>query len=271
MPSIQKLLFKRFSDSVEKNRELSTLIVKEFFSRVDDLSLSIPYLVPVLVNRLNAENLEGIDGLSEAAKPQSNQKPLMMINPPEKSEPVRLCLAEIVTIMVSSTIYDCMRPYTEEIVNILRALCMDPAGQVVIEGCSGMKEWAISGNENLIHFCEVMGRALFTSFVHRHAKVRMAGLKSLFDVMVCGKWKHSHLILSHMVGFRDPNIVPIKDFYETSTKLNYFACFVGDRSVVVRECFYRTVGDLLARLPDREDHQAQLFPYLISGLYDSNN
>ena len=116
-----------------------------------------------------------------------------------------------------------------------------------------------------------MGRALFTSFFHKHAKVRMAGLKSLFDVMVTGKWKYSYTIIHHMVGFRDPNIVPIKDFYETSTKLNYFAFFVADRSTVVRECFYRTIGDLLARLPDRADHEAQLFPYLISGLYDSND
>jgi len=115
-----------------------------------------------------------------------------------------------------------------------------------------------------------MGRALFTAFVHRHAKVRMAGLRSMFDVMVCGKWKHSHLILSHMVGFRDPNVVPIKDFYNPSTNLNYFACFVGDRSGQVRECFYRTIGDLLMRLPDKEDHQGQLFPYLVSGLYDQN-
>lgn len=113
-----------------------------------------------------------------------------------------------------------------------------------------------------------MGRALFTAFVHKHAKVRMAGLASLFDVMVCGKFKYAHLIIQHMVGFRDPNVVPIKDFYDPSTKLNYFATFVGDRSVVVRECFYRTIGDLLARLPDKTDHEGQLFPYLISGLYD---
>ena len=177
-----------------------------------------------------------------------------MVDPPENSEQVRLCLAEIVTIMVSSTVFDCMRPYTQEIVNILRALCMDPAGQVIIEGCQGMKEFAVSGNDQLIHFCEVMGRALFTAFVHKHAKVRVAGLRSLHDVMVCGKFKHSHLIISMMVGFRDPNIVAIKDFYQWSTKLNYFASFVADRSVLVRECFYTTIGDLLARLPDKEDH-----------------
>jgi len=194
-----------------------------------------------------------------------------MIDPPENSEAVRLCLAEIVTIMVSSTVFDCMRPYTQDIVNILRAFCMDPAGDVIIEGCQGMREFAISGAEQLLHFCEVMGRALFTAFMHRHAKVRMAGLKSLFDVMMCGQWKYSNAILRHMVGFRDPNIVPIKDFYVPSTKVNYFACFVADRSVVVRECFYRTIGDMLMRLPDRADHEAQLFPYIISGLYDQND
>ena len=113
-----------------------------------------------------------------------------------------------------------------------------------------------------------MGRALFTAFVHKHAKVRVAGLKSIFDVAVTGQWKHSHEIFTHMVGFRDPNVVPIKDFYEPSTRFNYFAAFVSDRSTIVRQCFYKTIGDLLMRLPDKFDHEGRLFPYLISGLYD---
>ena len=83
LPQIQKLLYKRFNDPVEKNREIASLLVKEFFSRVDDLSLSIPYLMPVLVTRLNAEDLEGIDDMPEEARPSANQKPLVMIDPPE--------------------------------------------------------------------------------------------------------------------------------------------------------------------------------------------
>lgn len=83
LPSIQKLLFKRFADPIEKNRELACLIVKEFFSKSDDLSLSIPYLVPVLINRLNADDLEGLDTLPDVMKPSANQKALVMIDPPE--------------------------------------------------------------------------------------------------------------------------------------------------------------------------------------------
>ena len=135
------------SDKVEKSRELACLIIKEFFSQVDDLTLSIPYLFPVLVDRLNADNIEGIDNLPEEMRPSASQKAQVMIDPPEDSEEVRVLIAEIMTIVVSSTVFDCLRPYVDTIVNILRSLCMDPAGNVIIEGCAAMKEFAIHGND----------------------------------------------------------------------------------------------------------------------------
>lgn len=70
LPQIQKLLFKRLSDKVEKNRELAALIIKEFFVRVDDLTLSIPYLIPVIIDRLNSDDLEGVEALDEKMKPR---------------------------------------------------------------------------------------------------------------------------------------------------------------------------------------------------------
>jgi hypothetical protein len=145
---------------------------------------------------------------------------------------------------------------------------MDPSGDVIIEGTLGMAALARQAENQLMHFCENMGRALFTAMVHKHAKVRIAGLKALFDIMVCGQWKTSVEVLQHMVGFRDPNIVPIKDFYDPKSKVNYFAMFVADRSTQVRECFYKTMGHILMHLPDKVDHEPRIFPYMISGLFD---
>ena len=71
-----------------------------------------------------------------------------------------------------------------------------------------------------------------------------------------------------MVGFRDPNIVAIKDFYEYTTKVNYMAMFVVDRSIAVRECFYKTMAKCLMYLPDKIDHEGRIFPFLLSGLFD---
>ncbi len=69
--------------------------------RSDDLTMSIPYLIPVLVERLNAEDLEGVEGLPDVMKPPIVQKPQVMSELKETSEEVRLILAEIVTSIVS--------------------------------------------------------------------------------------------------------------------------------------------------------------------------
>jgi hypothetical protein len=65
-----------------------------------------------------------------------------MVDQPENSEEVRVVLAEIVTVMVSQTVFDCLRAYIDPIVNIIRALCMDNFGDVIIEGCNAMSEFA---------------------------------------------------------------------------------------------------------------------------------
>lgn len=70
-----------------------------------------------------------------------------MVNIIENSEEVRVILAEIVTIIISSTVFECIRAYVDQIVNILRSLCMDPYGEVIIEGCKGMIEFSKSGGD----------------------------------------------------------------------------------------------------------------------------
>lgn len=193
--------------------------------------MSMPYLLPIVRDRLNADDLEGIDMLPDVMKPSAEQKALVMKNTPEDSEEVRIVLAEIMTILLSATPWECLRAYVDLLSNICRAFCMDPAGSVIVEGTMAMRAFAKAGGNMLMHFCENMGRALFTALVHKHAKVRIAGLNALYDVMFCGQWKTSVEIISHMVGFKDPNLVPIKDFYEASTRVNYLAMFVADRSI----------------------------------------
>ena len=268
---MQKILFKSLTDKVEKNRELVAIIIKEFFTQCDDLTLSIPYLLPIIVERLNADDLEGIDYIEEKMRPTSNQKAQVISDPPEKSEAVRVQLAEIMTIILANTLFDCLRPYIDNLVNICKALCMDPYGEVIIEGTRAIAELSRAGGDQLIHFCDPMGRSLFTSFVHKHAKVRMAGLRALFDVLCTGQWKNSVYVFEAMIGFRDPNIVPIREFYDPTTKVNYFAMFIADRSIACRKCFYKTMAQLLLDLPDRCDHEGRIFPYIISGLYDPND
>ena len=66
---IQKALFKRLSDKAEKCREIAALLIKEFFIRSDDITMSIPYIMPILMERLNADDIEGTEGLPDTMKP----------------------------------------------------------------------------------------------------------------------------------------------------------------------------------------------------------
>jgi hypothetical protein len=92
---------KKFSDPVEKCRSLAIEILKEFFTQCDDLTISFPYVFPILMNRLNADNLEGYEHIQdEKMKPAPSQKPMMVIDPTEPSEEVRLSIAEMVVVMV---------------------------------------------------------------------------------------------------------------------------------------------------------------------------
>jgi len=271
LPSIQKPLLKRFNDPVEKCRELAILIIKKFFQECDDLTISFPYIFPVLVEKLAASDLEGTDNMPDVMKPPPSQMPKVISSPPEPSEEVRLKIAEIVTLMIEKTISDCFRAYLDDLVNILRTLAMDPYGEVIREACDAYYYLCKGDTEILFHFTVIMGKSTFLALTHKHAKVRCAGLKALNAIMYCGAWKYTVDIFEALIGFRDPNVVPIKDFFEASIKINYFARFVDDKSTLVRETFYKTMANWLLKLPDKVDHEGRVIPYMLSALNDPND
>lgn len=41
----------------------------------------------------------------------------------------------------------------------------------------------------------------------------MAALNALGSVMLCGVWKKNNEIIEMLIGFKDPNSVPIKAFF----------------------------------------------------------
>ena len=99
------------------------------------------------MDRLNAEDPEGVDYLPEVMKPRPEQRALQHAQLVEDCEEIRVVIAEIMTLLVSSTDWVCLRPYVDNLVYIFRALCMDPAGFVIIEGTVGMAALA-RGAEN---------------------------------------------------------------------------------------------------------------------------
>ncbi len=103
----------------------------------------------------------------------------------------------------------------------------------------------------------------------KKSKVRIAALEAYGSVLLCGVWKYNAVVFEILIGFRDPNSVPLKDFYSPSYNINYLATLINDPKPAVREMFLRQVGDWISILPDRYDHHGRLVPYVLSGLFDS--
>jgi hypothetical protein len=61
---------------------------RRLLSRCDDMSVFLPYVLSVLVERLNCADLEGIQNLPEVMRPPLSQKPQVLIKTVEPSEDV---------------------------------------------------------------------------------------------------------------------------------------------------------------------------------------
>eukprot|EP00826_Nyctotherus_ovalis_P023202 TRINITY_DN1784_c0_g8_i2.p1 TRINITY_DN1784_c0_g8~~TRINITY_DN1784_c0_g8_i2.p1 ORF type:complete len:875 (+),score=299.36 TRINITY_DN1784_c0_g8_i2:535-3159(+) len=226
------------------------------------------YLYPILIEWLGAEDLEGTAALPEIMLPPPSQKPMVVKCPPEDCEEIRVRVAELMRVLVSTTEEVALRSFVDETVNILRALAMDPHGPVVQEACAAIGELAVHAKETVFHFSEVLARALLTALVHKHSKVRLAGIEALKKLMYVGVYKYNANIMEILIGFRDPNVVPIKAFYQPDTKFNYLASLLKDEKEVVREAFFKMLIQWMLDLPDKRDHEGRIVPYLLSGLYD---
>ena len=77
-------------------------MLDSLLARSVDVTEFLAYLFPVLVERLNATDLEGIQNLPEVMRPTPSQKPHTVQHLPEASEEVRLALAELMAALLAA-------------------------------------------------------------------------------------------------------------------------------------------------------------------------
>ncbi|EGR31275.1 protein kinase domain protein [Ichthyophthirius multifiliis] len=302
MIKFHKQLLKCFSEKSEKVREYAIKILSEQFfcfqiqifinklinrliSKCDDMKPFLPYILSIITERTNCQDLEGIQNLPEVMRPPPGQKPKILIKLVEESEEVniknkkyslqlkqkiqlRIQICQLMQIIVNCNNQLTLLNHLDDICNILRALAMDPCSDVQKSACQCISDFCINNKEILLHFTEILARGLLLPLISKKSKVRIAALEALGSVLQCGIWKYNANVFEILVGFRDPNTVAIKDFYESAHNINYLATFITDPKVQVRDMFLRCVGDWVSRLADRYDHMPRLIPYLTSGLFD---
>lgn len=157
----------------------------------------------------------------------------------------------MISIIISCCTEETIIKHLDDMCNILRALAMDPFYEVQKVSCQNISQFTRSFKKILLHFSELLARSLLLPLVSKKSKVKIAAIEALGQVFQCGVYKYNANIMEILIGFRDPNSVPIRDFYEASNKINYFAFLITDPKANVREMFIRSLGDWVVNLEDR--------------------
>ena len=148
---------------------------------------------------------------------------------------------------------------------------MDPCVKVATTACEFVSSLAPHfGKDLLFYFNSILSRGLLYGLSHKQAKLRLAALNAIDKLMYCSPFKKNVEIMEQLMGFRDPHIVPIKDFYEPSTKFNYYAYLASDSNMVVLKRFYEVISSWMLDTEDRGEHEPRLIPYILTGLFDKN-
>lgn len=270
MIEFSKSLLEAFSDSSDKVREISIRVMKTLISRVENIQPHLKYIYSILISRTNCHDLEGIEGLPEQMVPNPSQKPQLMKDVIETSEVARTELLDLTATLIECLDEQIMREFINETINLMRVFLMDPYDKIQIKACRVTSELVTKFKSLIYHFTVIVSRAILLPLVSKKSNVKIAALQTLYDILHCGTWKYTVDVFDILVGFRDPNYVPIKDFYESTHRLNYLALFINHKNVTVREAFLRMMGDILIHLPDRVDVKARVFPYILSGFFDEH-
>ena len=149
-----KPLLKEFSDPMERCREISVDTVKKFLCLIPSPEDSLPYIMPVLVQRLG---------------------PPEIIEP---SEELRLQVVELLKEIVESSGKK-NSVYMADIIKILQRTIIDPYPEVKKLSCHCASTLAKAVPEYFHAQSESLIKPLLLSVSHQHAKVRTIVVKTI--------------------------------------------------------------------------------------------
>ncbi|CAK9871249.1 unnamed protein product [Sphagnum jensenii] len=257
---IVKPLLRRVADSFEKCRQLSITILHQLLQEVPSAVITLlPYVLPVITERMPLDipltPASDNDYLKEPVKIQA-----ILV---ETSEEVRLQLVQLMHSILTKA-PRLIQAFASDVASILVAATFDTHPDVLLETFSTLDQFGELMGCKLKPVGKQLVRVVQVSLSHNHCRVRVAALKAIRRLVMCG----AHDAIYELTAYRDPNLIPIKCFYEPDPKTHYFAVLATDRNSSAREELYRTIACWLCELGERKEHESRLVPYLLAGFQD---
>lgn len=127
---------------------------------------------------------------------------------------------QLIQKIIGMTEPQAVRENLDDLINITRTLVIDPCGDIQKVACDTLKILCKTYKNLLLHYTQTICKALLLPIISKKSKIRIAALEALNAALECGLWKFNAFVFEDLIGFRDPNSVPIKDFYNVSNIVN---------------------------------------------------
>jgi hypothetical protein len=151
--------------------------------------------------------------------------------PVEEVEENRLLLAKLLRSIVRHS-GKAIGAYAADVAAMLMSSVADPSPEVSQELCACCEDYAVKLGLRLRQVAKAMIGAVTPLLGAKRQKVRCSALKAIRKLVACGG---SEAVLD-LTGFRDPNLIPVKAFYEADIKVGWRQTYWKSGSVSYFGC-----------------------------------
>jgi hypothetical protein len=238
---LAKPLLKRYTDSSERVRATAIDTLTGLLACVTKPSKWLQYVVPVVLYRVGQDQSQTTEG----------------------AEHVRMALAQQVFTIVEGH-HAVVGPYLGEMCSSLVGMLGDSCGSITMLASKALARLASQFPQRIRANGMSLTKYVMPYLTHKHSNVRCGAVEAIHALIPCGAAE----AIRDIAAFRESNVVDLREFYESKTRVNYFACLVKDRNSTVRIAFYNMMADWMLTLPERFDYETLMFPYFLAGLAD---
>ncbi|KJP87529.1 hypothetical protein AK88_02833 [Plasmodium fragile] len=124
--------------------------------------------------------------------------------------------------------------------------------------------------DHYVNYHYIISTCLLKCLCNKYSKVKIKCMNTLLKLILHNSNSKNYKIIEMLIGYKDPNVVPIKSFYDQAyVNINYLCNLYNDKSTRVKFQFYSFLFIILYEFNESNEFDTFLLPYLFSACFEN--
>ncbi|GAW81346.1 hypothetical protein, conserved [Plasmodium gonderi] len=255
----------------KKEEKYVLLVLYIFLMLLNENSINkyFTYIIDCLINILNVHECTlPIDEINDNIR-LFDHKP-MILNTYLVNENARYFLFSYFCFLTCTISKQKFMSHADKIIRVCLVGIFDQCCEINCLMMNFIQEIIEQVEDHYINYHYIISTCLLKCLCNKYSKVKIKCMDTLTKLILNNNNSKSYKIIEMLVGYKDPNVIPIKCFYDhTYVNINYLCNLYNDKSVKVKFNFYSFLFILLYEFNESNDFITFLMPYLFSACCDN--